>query len=106
MTFLFLNFTVYISEDEFDVDFNDVKSLIWYQEALIYGDWYGGRNGDGTVTHTTNIQTTPSLQVSIQEKKILNVVKNAQWSTNFLHPNTAFRTMDLFTCMFMSRSLE
>lgn len=54
---------VYVSEDQFVVNFTDTNSLIWYQEGLTYGDWYGGRNGDGTVTHHTQIKASEQLQV-------------------------------------------
>lgn len=57
------DFYVYISEDQGNVNFTDTNSLIWYQEGLTYGDWYGGRNGDGSVTHHTQIQASEQLQV-------------------------------------------
>lgn len=53
---------VYISEDLGSVNFSDSNSLIWFQEGLTYGDWYGGQNGDGTVTHHTKIRPTEKLQ--------------------------------------------
>lgn len=54
---------VYVSEDEFNVNFHDPNSLVWFQEGLTYGDWYGGRDGDGTVIHHTKIQASEQLQV-------------------------------------------
>lgn len=57
------DFHVYISEDQTGVNFSDTNSLIWFQEGLTYGDWYGGRNGDGTVTHHTKIKASEQLQV-------------------------------------------
>lgn len=56
----------YISEDELSVNFTDPHSLVWFQEGLTYGDWYSGRNGDGTVTHHTKIRASERLQVSFQ----------------------------------------
>ncbi|XP_055299231.1 putative lipid scramblase CLPTM1 [Sitodiplosis mosellana] len=56
------DFHVYISEDQFTVNFSDTNSLIWYQEGLTYGDWYGGKNGDGTITHHTQIRASEQLQ--------------------------------------------
>uniref|UniRef100_A0AAG5CW65 Uncharacterized protein n=1 Tax=Anopheles atroparvus TaxID=41427 RepID=A0AAG5CW65_ANOAO len=52
---------VYISEDLYHVDFNDPNSLIWLQEGLVYGDWYGGRNGDGIFTLNTQIKASERL---------------------------------------------
>lgn len=52
----------YISEDFDEVRFNDPKSLVWFQEGLVYGDWYGGQNGDGTVSHAASFQTSEKLQ--------------------------------------------
>lgn len=52
----------YVSEDLGTVNFSDPNSLVWFQEGLVYGDWYGGRNGDGTVTHRTTIQASEKLQ--------------------------------------------
>ncbi|XP_065095225.1 putative lipid scramblase CLPTM1 [Ochlerotatus camptorhynchus] len=52
---------VYISEDAQYVDFNDPNSLIWLQEDLMYGDWYGGRDGDGIHTISTQIKASERL---------------------------------------------
>ncbi|XP_055640174.1 putative lipid scramblase CLPTM1 isoform X2 [Toxorhynchites rutilus septentrionalis] len=52
---------VYISEDPLYVDFNDPSSLVWLQEDLMYGDWYGGRNGDGIFTVNTKIRASERL---------------------------------------------
>lgn len=57
---------VYISEEQTSVNFSDTKSLLWFQEGLIYGDWYSGRNGDGSISHHTKIQATKQLQVSVK----------------------------------------
>lgn len=52
---------VYISDDYDNVNFTKSDSLIWFQDNLIYGDWYGGKNGDGTVTFRTQITPTQQL---------------------------------------------
>lgn len=52
----------YVSEDFDEVNFSDPNSLVWFQEGLTYGDWYGGKNGDGTVTHHTKIRASEQLQ--------------------------------------------
>lgn len=57
---------VYLSEDLNSVNFSDTNSLLWYQEALMYGDWYSGRSGDGSITHHTKVRATEQLQVNIQ----------------------------------------
>ncbi|KAL6447230.1 hypothetical protein ACFW04_001484 [Cataglyphis niger] len=41
---------VYLSEFENFKQFNDPRSLIWFEEGLIYGDWYSGPNQDGSKT--------------------------------------------------------
>lgn len=53
---------VYISDDIINVNFSDPNSLVWFQEGITYGDWYGGKSGDGTVTHHTKIQASEQLQ--------------------------------------------
>lgn len=52
---------VYLSEDPTWVNFNDPSSLIWLQEDLMYGDWYGGRSGDGTFSINTRIKASKRL---------------------------------------------
>ncbi|XP_058454115.1 putative lipid scramblase CLPTM1 [Malaya genurostris] len=52
---------VYISEHPHWVDFNDPNALVWLQEDLMYGDWYGGRNGDGIFTVNTQIKASERL---------------------------------------------
>ncbi|XP_055546633.1 putative lipid scramblase CLPTM1 [Wyeomyia smithii] len=52
---------VYISEDPTQVDFADPNALVWLQEDLMYGDWYGGRNGDGIFTVNTQIKASERL---------------------------------------------
>ena len=39
---------MYISEQEFFTDFNNKDALFWLEEDIVYGDWTGGMNGDGT----------------------------------------------------------
>lgn len=56
---------VYISEDLDGVNFSDTNSLLWFQERLIYGDWNSGRNGDGSISHHTEIRATEQLQVNL-----------------------------------------
>lgn len=53
---------VYTSEDIAKVNFNDQNSLLWFEEGLSYGDWYGGKTGDGTFTHSTKIHASEKLQ--------------------------------------------
>lgn len=52
---------VYISDDYDYVNFTKTDSLIWFQDNLVYGDWYSGKNGDGTVTFRTQITPTHQL---------------------------------------------
>lgn len=40
--------SVYLSESENFKRFDDPRSLIWFEEGLIYGDWYSGPNRDGS----------------------------------------------------------
>ncbi|XP_058815657.1 putative lipid scramblase CLPTM1 [Topomyia yanbarensis] len=52
---------VYVSEDPRWVDFGNPNALVWLQEDLMYGDWYGGRNGDGIFTVNTQIKASERL---------------------------------------------
>lgn len=61
---------VYVSDDQFQVNFSDLNSLVWFQKGIVYGDWYGGRNGDGTITHHKKIKSTENLQVTLHAYKI------------------------------------
>lgn len=40
--------SVYLSESENFKLFDDPQSLIWFEEGLVYGDWYSGPNQDGS----------------------------------------------------------
>lgn len=51
---------VYLEENE-NISFKD-ESLIWFHPNIMYGDWYGGPNGDGTYTLETEITTTQTMQ--------------------------------------------
>ncbi|GBL81095.1 Cleft lip and palate transmembrane protein 1 [Araneus ventricosus] len=51
---------IYLSEEQ-KPSFKE-DSLIWFQPNIIYGDWYGGPNGDGTYTLETKIDTTENMQ--------------------------------------------
>ncbi|XP_069956369.1 putative lipid scramblase CLPTM1 isoform X2 [Cherax quadricarinatus] len=48
------NMDLYVYKAEFDHfnQFSDPKALVWFKEDIVYGDWIGGPNGDGTHTHT------------------------------------------------------
>ncbi|XP_050346806.1 putative lipid scramblase CLPTM1 [Nymphalis io] len=50
----------YLSEKEFLDNLEDGK-LIWKLSGLVYGDWYGGPNKDGTYTYSTEF--VPSKQL-------------------------------------------
>ncbi|XP_022122839.2 cleft lip and palate transmembrane protein 1 [Pieris rapae] len=51
----------YISEHEF-LDHFEHAQLIWKETNLVYGDWFGGPNNDGTYTHSTSIVPSESLK--------------------------------------------
>lgn len=53
---------VYISESEKFIEFDDLKRLIWHQEELVYGDWYGGPNKDGTFSVDLQIPASQTIQ--------------------------------------------
>lgn len=52
----------YVSEDYVFKAFNDPKALVWYLDGLVYGEWYGGKNNDGTYTKTAHIKASEKLQ--------------------------------------------
>ena len=39
---------VYLSENPTFDSFNDSNALFWYQPDIVYGDWAGGPNNDGS----------------------------------------------------------
>lgn len=51
---------VYLSENP-DVPEFSTSSLVWLQEGLTYGDWYGGANGDGTFSQNLKFKASPKL---------------------------------------------
>lgn len=51
----------YLSEKEF-LENPDEGKLIWKLPGLIYGDWYGGPNNDGTYTYSTNFVPSEQLK--------------------------------------------
>ena len=50
---------MFLSEDEFFSNYSDKDSLVWYQEGLKYGDWYGGPNSDGSYAISKTVTATP-----------------------------------------------
>lgn len=44
----FFDMYVYISESDAFKSFDDPNALVWHEQDLVYGDWYGGPNSDGT----------------------------------------------------------
>lgn len=63
---MFANGTVldmfcYVSEDDFYDNFKDTD-LVWKHTGIIYGDWYGGPEKDGTFSFSTNIVSSHSLR--------------------------------------------
>lgn len=53
---------VYLSEDIDFKKFNDPESFVWFQDGLVYGDWYSGRNRDGNYEKTIKFKTSQRLQ--------------------------------------------
>ncbi|CRK89589.1 CLUMA_CG003264, isoform A [Clunio marinus] len=52
----------YVSEDYEFKKFSDPSSLVWFQDGLIYGDWYSGKNHDGSYSKSTKIKASEKLQ--------------------------------------------
>ena len=52
----------YVSEDYEFKSFHEPSALVWFQDALVYGDWYSGKNGDGTYSRTVKVKPTMRLQ--------------------------------------------
>ncbi|CAB3368487.1 Hypothetical predicted protein [Cloeon dipterum] len=53
---------VFLSENEQFNDFNDPKSLVWHKENLVYGDWYGGPDLDGSYSTSLTFPTSQKLR--------------------------------------------
>ncbi|KAK0046519.1 cleft lip and palate transmembrane protein 1 isoform X2 [Biomphalaria pfeifferi] len=53
---------VYVSEQEDFTDFKNEKSLFWLERGLIYGDWTGGANKDGTFDISGQIEASEAVQ--------------------------------------------
>lgn len=53
---------VYLSERSTGVDWKDSESLIWFEEALTFGDWYSGPNGDAIFTKSLKFKPSQQLQ--------------------------------------------
>lgn len=52
----------YLSEDEHFGAFNDSNALVWSQKDLMYGDWTGGLQGDGSFSTSTSFTASKNLQ--------------------------------------------
>ena len=65
---------VYISEAETFTAFSDDSVLLWRLEDLVYGDWTGGQNGDGSYIKNALLQLS---QVTFFDgEKIFLIDKN------------------------------
>lgn len=53
---------LYISEREDFNEFNNTELLKWYQPDLIYGDWYGGPEGNGIYSVDVDILATEKIK--------------------------------------------
>lgn len=52
---------IWLSEDQYEVNFQQKSNLLWLQEDLTYGDWKSGPNRDGVYYHHVNVKATPKL---------------------------------------------
>lgn len=57
-----LDMYVYVSEDEEFASFDDPDNILWIQKNLIYGDWMGGPNGDGSLNRKKTIQISEGVR--------------------------------------------
>ncbi|XP_068632978.1 putative lipid scramblase CLPTM1 [Battus philenor] len=55
-----LDMYCYVSEREILNNIDDAQ-FIWKHTGLVYGDWYGGPNGDGTYSYSTEIVPSKAL---------------------------------------------
>ncbi|XP_071034299.1 putative lipid scramblase CLPTM1 [Parasteatoda tepidariorum] len=51
---------IYIDENE-KLAYKE-ESLVWFKPDIIYGDWYGGPNGDGSYAIETEINASKNMQ--------------------------------------------
>lgn len=58
----YLDLYVYKSDSDYFTEFDDPKALLWFKEDIIYGDWTGGPNGDGTYTHSVTFPASERLR--------------------------------------------
>ncbi|KAH9488723.1 Cleft lip and palate transmembrane protein 1 like protein [Bulinus truncatus] len=60
--FTHMDMYVYVSEQEEFTDFKNEKALFWLERGLVYGDWTGGVNNDGSFETTGTIDASESVQ--------------------------------------------
>ncbi|KAL0267380.1 UNVERIFIED_CONTAM: hypothetical protein PYX00_009669 [Menopon gallinae] len=58
----FLDVYMYLSEAREFKSFNDMEALFWKKQGIMYGDWTGGPNGDGSYEHRTRFKPSHSLK--------------------------------------------
>lgn len=56
-----LDMYAYLSDNEF-IRNVDEENLIWKLHGIVYGDWTGGPNGDGSYTHSLDFAAPESLK--------------------------------------------
>ncbi|KAH9380566.1 hypothetical protein HPB48_017324 [Haemaphysalis longicornis] len=57
-----MDMLVYISESSTFDRFDDPEALVWKQPDIVYGDWYGGPNGDSSYTKTTKFRPSEAMK--------------------------------------------
>ena len=58
---------VYISEKSTFNDFDDESALFWLEEQVVYGDWTGGVQGDGSYVKTGQITVSEVSLLQLSE---------------------------------------
>ena len=49
---------VYVSDQEDFTDFKNEKALFWLERGVVYGDWSGGDNEDGSYEMSGQIEAS------------------------------------------------
>ena len=63
---------VYVSEQEEFSDFKNEAALFWLERGIVYGDWVGGPNEDGSFTKGGQIEASEVKHVK-EDRSFINI---------------------------------
>lgn len=97
---------MYIAEDSTFNRFDDPEALVWKEPGIVYGDWYGGPNGDSIYTKDTRFRPSEASYLHFNFTYFSAILDAALCLQLSLRPGVIPFLLSFFLSCFLLRDFQ